>query len=185
MYSRNPDRRQAFARAWSAQFGIDVRPVDSAKAAVADSDIVIVATNTGMNGPVAYEGAWLEPDSSSSRSVRRVPSDATSAETFDRAAHQLDASRRNSAGYFDGRPNVGSSPWRHRQNRVSTQAGQLHHGHRHQLSRPGSSHVQRSAGCVDRVHFDTGRLLAAVRISALQPSGSLTVWVTALPPGWW
>ncbi len=28
---------------------------------MADSDIVIIATNTGMHGPVAYHSAWLEP----------------------------------------------------------------------------------------------------------------------------
>lgn len=86
VYSRNSDRRQAFARAWSDKLGIEVRPVDSAKAAVADSDIVIVATNTGMNGPVAYEGAWLEPGQlvisigATSPFLREVD-----AETFDRA----------------------------------------------------------------------------------------------------
>ena len=86
VYSRNPDRRRAFARASSEKLGIEVHAVDSASAAVADSDIVIVATNTGMNGPVAYEGAWLEPGQliisigATSPFLREVD-----AETFDRA----------------------------------------------------------------------------------------------------
>jgi hypothetical protein len=36
------------------------------------------------------------------------------------------ASRRNSSGYLDGRPNKGSLPWPHGQNQVSTTAGQPH-----------------------------------------------------------
>ena len=86
VYSRNPERRRAFARAASEKLGIEVHPVDAASAAVADSDIVIVATNTGMNGPVAYEGAWLEPGQliisigATSPFLREVD-----AETFDRA----------------------------------------------------------------------------------------------------
>jgi hypothetical protein len=43
----------------------------------------------------------------------------------------------------------------------------------------------RSTGCVDGLHFDTERSLAAVKISAVQPIASLTVGVTVLPPGWW
>ena len=59
-YSPNPERCHAFTRSTSDTLGIEVRPVDSGAAAVADSDIVIIATNTGMHGPVAYQGAWLE-----------------------------------------------------------------------------------------------------------------------------
>ena len=38
----------------------------------------------------------------------------------------------------------------------------------------------RSTVCVDGLQFDTERSLAAVKISAVQPSASLTVGVTAL-----
>jgi ornithine cyclodeaminase/alanine dehydrogenase-like protein (mu-crystallin family) len=59
VYSRNAERRAAFAGRASEALGIDVRAVDSPQAAVRDADVVVVATNTGTNGPVALRGEWL------------------------------------------------------------------------------------------------------------------------------
>lgn len=61
VYSRNPERRADFARRTAEQMGFEVTPVDSPRAAIDGASIVIAATNTGHNGPVALEGAWLEP----------------------------------------------------------------------------------------------------------------------------
>lgn len=61
VFSPNPTRRAAFAERMSASLGIAVRAVDEPRAAVAGTDIVVVATNTGPEPLVAYQGAWLEP----------------------------------------------------------------------------------------------------------------------------
>lgn len=61
VYSRNPERRGAFADRMAAQLGISVTAVDAPQTAVAGTDIVVVATNTGNGGPVAYSGNWAEP----------------------------------------------------------------------------------------------------------------------------
>jgi ornithine cyclodeaminase/alanine dehydrogenase len=61
VFSRNPERRERFALEMSERFGVDVRAVGSA-AEAADAPCVITATNTGANGPVALEGAWLRAD---------------------------------------------------------------------------------------------------------------------------
>jgi ornithine cyclodeaminase/alanine dehydrogenase-like protein (mu-crystallin family) len=61
VFSRSPRRREQFAERMSAQLGIPVEPRTSAEEAVGGTDIVVVATNTGPEGGVAYRGAWLEP----------------------------------------------------------------------------------------------------------------------------
>lgn len=61
VYSRNPARREAFAERVGALLGVPITPVGSPAGAVAGTDIVVVATNTGMGGDVAYRGEWIEP----------------------------------------------------------------------------------------------------------------------------
>lgn len=57
-YSRDAERRSAFARKMSAQLGVDVNAVDSAEAAVRGADIVITVTSS--REPVLH-GEWLKP----------------------------------------------------------------------------------------------------------------------------
>lgn len=60
VYSRSPDRRAQFAD-WAEQhLGLSVRTTDSPEKAISGADLVVVATNTGMHGPVALEGEWLQ-----------------------------------------------------------------------------------------------------------------------------
>jgi len=61
VYSRSPGRREDFAARMSASLGIPVTAAADPRAAVAGADIVVVATNTGPEPVVAYQGAWLEP----------------------------------------------------------------------------------------------------------------------------
>ena len=61
VFSRNPERRARFAEQIAPKIGADVRAVDSPQEAVAGTDIVVVATNTGAGGDVAYRGDWVEP----------------------------------------------------------------------------------------------------------------------------
>ena len=58
VYSRNPERREAFAHRMSAELGVDVRPVESAHDAVAGSAIVCAITNS--REPV-FDGESLAP----------------------------------------------------------------------------------------------------------------------------
>jgi len=58
VYSRNPERRRAFADKMSAQLGLPVEPMASAEEAVRSADIV--AAITTVKAPVV-EGAWLQP----------------------------------------------------------------------------------------------------------------------------
>jgi alanine dehydrogenase len=60
VYSRNPERRAAFAARLSGSTGITVVPAATPQEAVAGVDIVVVATNTGPEPVVAFQGAWLE-----------------------------------------------------------------------------------------------------------------------------
>jgi ornithine cyclodeaminase/alanine dehydrogenase len=60
VFSPNPARRAAMAERTASNLGLDARPMPSAKDAVRDATIVLVATNTGHNGPTAYHGAWME-----------------------------------------------------------------------------------------------------------------------------
>lgn len=61
VYSPNAGRREAFALRMAPKLGVDIEPVDSPERAVAGQDVVVVATNTGRDGDVAYRGAWMEP----------------------------------------------------------------------------------------------------------------------------
>jgi alanine dehydrogenase len=61
VYSRSPQRREAFAARMSQSLGIEVRATADPLSAVQSTDIVVVATNTGPAPVVAYQGAWLEP----------------------------------------------------------------------------------------------------------------------------
>lgn len=58
VYSRDPQRRQAFAREMSEALGVKVEAADSARATVEGADIVVTATNG--NQPL-FEGDWLRP----------------------------------------------------------------------------------------------------------------------------
>jgi alanine dehydrogenase len=60
VYSRSAQRRAAFAAEMTQQLGIPVAVGESPAEAVAGRDIVLVATNTGTNGPVAFRGALIE-----------------------------------------------------------------------------------------------------------------------------
>jgi len=57
-FSRDPERRSAFAREMMRELGVPVEAVDSAEAAVREMDIVITATSSSR--PVVM-GAWLAP----------------------------------------------------------------------------------------------------------------------------
>jgi ornithine cyclodeaminase/alanine dehydrogenase-like protein (mu-crystallin family) len=58
VYSRQPERRRAFAERLSHETGVEVLPVDRAEDAVRDMDIIITATTA--REPVLL-GAWLSP----------------------------------------------------------------------------------------------------------------------------
>ena len=58
VYSRRTEAREEFARRSSERLNLEVVPVDSAQACVADSDIVVVITTA--REPV-LEGDWLAP----------------------------------------------------------------------------------------------------------------------------
>ncbi len=58
VYSRDAGRREDFARRMSQQLGVEVVPVDQARAAVEGLPLVVTATNSRR--PV-LEGAWLAP----------------------------------------------------------------------------------------------------------------------------
>ena len=60
VYSRNADRREKFTRWVGDNLGLSVRAAGSAREALSDADMVVVATNTGLNGPVALQGEWLQ-----------------------------------------------------------------------------------------------------------------------------
>ncbi|HZQ26591.1 MAG TPA: hypothetical protein VFA94_02725, partial [Acidimicrobiales bacterium] len=56
-----PERRAAFAQKMTERLGVPVTPAETPQDAVGGTDIVVIATNTGMNGPIAYEASWMEP----------------------------------------------------------------------------------------------------------------------------
>jgi len=58
VFSPNPERRARFAEAMSRELRLPVRPVGSARAAIAGADIVAAATNSFE--PV-FDAAWIEP----------------------------------------------------------------------------------------------------------------------------
>ena len=57
-YSPNPERRRSFARAMSAEAGVEIVPVETPEEATRGMDIVLCATNALEN--VFFE-RWLEP----------------------------------------------------------------------------------------------------------------------------
>jgi alanine dehydrogenase len=61
VYSRSSQRREAFAARMTESLGIPVTAAADPESAVAGTDLVVVATNTGPDPVVAYRGAWLEP----------------------------------------------------------------------------------------------------------------------------
>ena len=58
VYGRNPEHRANFCEEMSARIGHAIEPVENARAAVADADVV--CTMTSSTTPV-LEGAWLRP----------------------------------------------------------------------------------------------------------------------------
>jgi alanine dehydrogenase len=60
VYSRDPARRERFASTMSERFGIPVTAVDVPEKVVSDADVLLVATDTGGQGP-ALRGEWLHP----------------------------------------------------------------------------------------------------------------------------
>jgi alanine dehydrogenase len=103
VYSRSAQRREAFAARMSASLGIQVTATGDPQSAVAGTDIVVVATNTGPDPVVAYRGAWLEPGQhvvsigSTTAALREIDTDTIlRADTvvFDASLNQL----RNESG---------------------------------------------------------------------------------------
>jgi alanine dehydrogenase len=85
-FSPNRERREHFAREMTEQLAVDVQSVDSA-AEAADSEVVLVATNTGNGtGRVALQNAWLRPRTHVSTIGSTMPSlREVDAQTFGRA----------------------------------------------------------------------------------------------------
>jgi len=57
-HSTNAERREAFAREWSARLGIVVEPVGTPEQAVAGADVVLCATNSIDH---VFFARWLQP----------------------------------------------------------------------------------------------------------------------------
>jgi alanine dehydrogenase len=86
VFSPNPQRRRRFAGEIAERFGIEAVATDAA-AEAADAPCVVAATNTGANGPVALEGAWLRDDAHLNTIGATAPVlREVDAETFARAA---------------------------------------------------------------------------------------------------
>lgn len=61
VFSPTPAKRERYAVEMSAKLGIPVEPAATPQAAVAGTDIVVVATNTtGKSDVIAYCGQWME-----------------------------------------------------------------------------------------------------------------------------
>jgi len=61
VFSTTPEKREAFAREMAAKLETEIVPVATPQEAVAEADIVMVATNTGGRpDPVAFHGEWLQ-----------------------------------------------------------------------------------------------------------------------------
>jgi ornithine cyclodeaminase/alanine dehydrogenase-like protein (mu-crystallin family) len=56
VFSRDPGNRRSFADKYATMFGVEIVPVDSARAAVEPVDVVVCATNTNK---VLFDGNWL------------------------------------------------------------------------------------------------------------------------------
>lgn len=60
VYSPRAERRARFAREAAERYGVDAAACGSPDDAVAEADIVIVATNTGRSpDPIAFRGKWM------------------------------------------------------------------------------------------------------------------------------
>ena len=57
-FSPNQENREAFCREMEPNIGVEIRPMDSAQAAVKDADIVLCATNSFGN---VFTRNWIEP----------------------------------------------------------------------------------------------------------------------------
>ncbi len=60
VYSPTPANREAFAKKFSAELGIECRAAQSARAAVEGADLVIAAARSHDETPI-LEGSWLAP----------------------------------------------------------------------------------------------------------------------------
>lgn len=58
VFSRDPEKRRSFAKIMSERLGIEIEATETARAAVEQADIVVVATNSAV--PV-FEAGWLKP----------------------------------------------------------------------------------------------------------------------------
>jgi ornithine cyclodeaminase len=79
VWSRNPDSARAFARVESERLGITVEPMDSARLAAKDADII--CTTTSARDPI-LEGEWISPGTH----VNAVGSSTPTARELDSAA---------------------------------------------------------------------------------------------------
>lgn len=60
VYSPRAERRARFAREAAERYGVDSAACGSPREAVAEADIVVVATNTGRSpDPIAFRGEWM------------------------------------------------------------------------------------------------------------------------------
>lgn len=60
VYSPTPANREAFAKKFGTELGVECRAADSARAAVQGADLVIAAARSHDETPI-LEGAWLAP----------------------------------------------------------------------------------------------------------------------------
>jgi alanine dehydrogenase len=60
VYSPTPANREAFAKKFSTELGVECRAAESARAAVKGADLVIAAARSHDETPI-LEGAWLAP----------------------------------------------------------------------------------------------------------------------------
>ncbi len=97
VYSRSPERREAFARRASNDFGIDVSAVSDPSEALAEADIVLVSTNSPEP---ALRGAWLRLGQPVFGCGRPNEFDD---ETYLRAALIVVSSKTHELGYYDTR----------------------------------------------------------------------------------
>lgn len=86
VYSPTPSRRSDFACRLSKQLGIPIAPVESARQAIEDADLVLASTNA--SAPV-LDGEWLKPGchvTSIVNSDQRIPRRELDNRTFARAS---------------------------------------------------------------------------------------------------
>jgi alanine dehydrogenase len=122
VYSRSAIRRETFAQRMSDVLGIPVTPTSSPQVAVAGSDIVVVATNTGPDAVVAYQGAWLEAGQhvvsigSTTAALREVDVDTfigSSRVVFDAEFDQVSQESGDVMALLDNRPGWDSYVYLH------------------------------------------------------------------------